>query len=107
MKFNYNIFDKKNFKQIAAVEGLICANNKGHYELMFTAIATAAPIPGSSSMPVSQQGANVDLSQAGSSRPLYPRTQYTISRAHVTLDQAGENRSGSEPFHSVSQLVGS
>jgi hypothetical protein len=71
---------------------------------MFTAIATAAPVPGSSTMPLSQQGANVDLAQAGSSRPLYPRTQYTISRAHVTLDQAGENRTGSEPFHILSQL---
>jgi hypothetical protein len=84
---------------MAAVEGHVCANSEGHYELMFTAIATAAPITGSSSMPVSQQGANVDLAQAGSSRPLYPRTQYTISRAHVTLDQAGENRTDSEPFH--------
>jgi len=70
-------------------------NSKKVSELMFTAIATAAPIPGSSSMPVGQQGANVDMTQAGSSRPLYPRTQYTISRAHVTLDQAGENRTES------------
>jgi hypothetical protein len=86
---------------MAAIEGHICTRSEGHYELMFTAIATATPIPGSSSMPVSQQGVNVDLAQAGSSRPLYPRTQYTISRAHVTLDQAGENTSGNEPFHTV------
>jgi hypothetical protein len=76
-----------------------CVNNKERYELMFTAIATATPIPGSSSMPVSQQGANVDMTQAGSSRPLYPRTQYTISRAHVTLDQAGKNRT--QPIHAL------
>jgi len=76
-----------------------CGNSTEVSEIMSTAIATATPIPGSSSMPVGQQGANVDMTQAGSSRPLYPRTQYTISRAHVTLDQAGKNRT--ESFHAV------
>jgi hypothetical protein len=74
------------------VEDHVCTNNKEHYELIFTAVATATPIPGSSSMPAGQQGANVDVAQAGSNRPLYPRTQYTISRAHVTLDQAGKKK---------------
>ncbi|XP_021933563.1 neogenin isoform X2 [Zootermopsis nevadensis] len=54
-------------------------------------IATATPIAGSSNMPGSQQGTSVDMVQTGSSRPLYPRTQYTISRAHVTLDQAAQS----------------
>ncbi|XP_069703629.1 neogenin isoform X2 [Periplaneta americana] len=51
-------------------------------------VATATPIPGSSSMPAGQQG---DMAQASGSRPMYPRTQYTISRAHVTLDQAAQS----------------
>lgn len=63
---------------------------------MFTAIATATPVAGSSSIPASQQGTSMDIVQTGSSRPLYPRTQYTISRAHVTLDQAGTNNT--EPY---------
>jgi len=84
---------------IIDTESSACVNSKNVSELMFTAIATATPIPGSSSMPVGQQGANVDMTQGGSSRPLYPRTQYTISRAHVTLDQAGKNRT--ESFHAL------
>lgn len=44
-----------------------------------TAVATATPV-------------NTSLSQGStdstpSGRPAYPRTQYTISRAHVTIDQ--------------------
>ncbi|XP_068083914.1 neogenin [Anabrus simplex] len=50
-------------------------------------ITSATPIP-SSSLVQGQQSAAVDMSGAGGSRPMYPRTQYTISRAHVTLDQA-------------------
>ncbi|KAJ9593720.1 hypothetical protein L9F63_014731, partial [Diploptera punctata] len=36
-------------------------------------------------------GAQQDVAQASSSRPMYPRTQYSISRAHVTLDQAAQS----------------
>ncbi|PSN38934.1 hypothetical protein C0J52_08943 [Blattella germanica] len=61
--------------------------DKRTYVSSYIAIATAAPMPGSSGM----AGAPQDLSQAGGSRPLYPRTQYTISRAHVTLDQAAQS----------------
>lgn len=50
-------------------------------------VATATPIggPGTS---LSSTQASVDSS---SSRPLYPRTQYSISRAHVTIDPSIEN----------------
>lgn len=46
---------------------------------LLSAIATATPV-------------NTSMSQASSDstpsgRPSYPRTQYTISKAHVTIDQ--------------------
>lgn len=47
--------------------------------LFETAVATATPVNTSMS-----QG-STDSTPSG--RPAYPRTQYTISRAHVTIDQ--------------------
>nr|CAD7442448.1 unnamed protein product [Timema bartmani] len=44
-------------------------------------IATATPLP---------SGAPQGVLVEPGGRPIYPRTQYTISRAHVTMDQAAQ-----------------
>ena len=36
-------------------------------------------------------GPQQEVAQPSGSRPMYPRTQYSISRAHVTLDQAAQS----------------
>lgn len=50
---------------------------------IFLAISTAPSLSGSN---LQQVAGTTEV------RPMYPRTQYTISRAHVTLDQAGDLR---------------
>lgn len=55
------------------------------YACMYSALFLHVAASGSS-IPSPQQSVNLDPS---SSRPQYPRTQYSISRAHVILDQTG------------------
>ncbi|XP_075218308.1 neogenin protein frazzled isoform X2 [Lycorma delicatula] len=65
------------------------------------ATATSVGGPGAS---VSSTQVSVD---SGSLRPMFPRTQYSISRAHVTLDQSADNpyiaQSGIGGYESVTQ----
>lgn len=58
----------------------------------YIAIATATPIPNGS---LSQHGDTRDLQSA--SRPIYPRTQYNIPRAHVTIDTGPGGSNGNSP----------
>ena len=61
--------------------------------ILFIAIATATSIPNGS---LSQHGDSRDM-QSGA-RPIYPRTQYNIPRAHVSVDSGPGGSGGMDIF---------